>query len=115
VNADHCGGVWGWPKVAWAFGFGEQWCLAWSDGEEDQQRGDCGQQGDDEYEHGDQSVLAARVVAYPRVTGSAGVVDPHLIPAQLGEHLCGELLEFAEIVHQVPFVRLVDEASPADW
>ena len=115
MDANHCGRVWGWPKVARAFGFGEQRCLAWSDGEEEQQRGDYGQQGDDEYEHGDQSVLAALEAAYPRVTGSAGVVDSHLIPAQLGEHLCGELLEFAEIVHQVPFVRFVDEASPADW
>jgi hypothetical protein len=114
VNADHCGGVWGGPKVAWSFGFREHRCLAWSDGEENQQRGEDGQQSDDEYEHDDQSVLAARGVAYPHVMGSAGVVDAHLIPTQLGEHLCGELLELAEIVHQVPFVRLVDEASPAD-
>jgi hypothetical protein len=114
VDADHCGGVWGGPKVAWAFRFREHRCLAWTDGEENQQWRDDGQQGDYEYEHDDQSVLAARVAAYPHVTGSAGVVDAHLIPAQLGEHLCGELLELAEIVHQVPFVRLVDEASPAD-
>jgi hypothetical protein len=64
VDADHCGGVWGGPKVAWSFGFREHRCLAWSDGEEDQQRGEDGQQGDDEYEHDDQSVQAARVIAY---------------------------------------------------
>ena len=115
MDTDHCGGIWGWPKVAWAFGFREHRGLAWPKSEEDQQRGDYGQQGDDEYEHDDQSVLAARGVAYPRFTCSACVADPHLIPAQLGEHLCDELLELAEIVHQVPFVRLVDEASPANW
>jgi len=64
VDADHCGGVWGGPKVAWSFGFREHRCLAWPNSEENQQWGGDGQQGDDEYEHDDQSVNESVVLAY---------------------------------------------------
>jgi len=91
VDADHCGGVWGGPKVTRAFGFCEQRCLPWSDGEENQQGCEDGQQSDDEYEHDDQSVLAARVAAYPHVTGSSGVVDAQLVSVRLGQEFLPDL------------------------
>ncbi len=73
MDANHCGGVWGGPNVAGAFGSGQHGSVTWSCDEKDQEWSADDKQGGDEYEHVDQTVDAGRVAAYSRVTGLADV------------------------------------------